>query len=163
MIDGHTPGRIGRVAKLAQELGASLGISAAEHERLAIVARLHYAGAVRRAAQHEMGFDPLSRFDRDERAVDAVTGAAIVTKIESYEDFAPVLRAVHEWYDGTGVPDAVAGEAIPYTARIIAVAAAHEALKGFGRESPVERISAAAGSQFDPHVVRALREVASRL
>ena len=162
MIDAHTPGRISRVAKLAQALGAALGLTAGEQERLAVLAPLHYAGAVRRAAQHEMGFDPLSRFDREERALDAVSGAAMVARIESYEDLARVLRAVHEWFDGTGVPDAISGEAIPPSARIIAVAAAHEALRGFGRESPVERIGAAAGSQFDPQVVAALRAVAGR-
>lgn len=159
MIDGHTPGRIERVAELARALGASLEVSPEEQARLAILTRLLYAGHLRRAAQHEQAFDPLSRLDRDERAVDAVTSAAIVAKIASYADLAPVLRAVHEWYDGTGVPDALAGDAIPHSARIIAVAAAHEALKGFGRESPAERIGAAAATQFDPQVVTALQKL----
>jgi response regulator RpfG family c-di-GMP phosphodiesterase len=61
-----------------------------------------------------------------------------------------VLRALGEHWDGTGVPDALVGLAIPVAARIIAVA---EQLVSADYAS--ERIVASSGTLFDPAVVHA--------
>jgi HD-GYP domain-containing protein (c-di-GMP phosphodiesterase class II) len=70
--------------------------------------------------------------------------------------------AVRERWDGTGYPRGLAGEAIPLPARVVSVCAAYRAmLRGRpGRESldhdvALTRLDAAAGTQFDPAVVRA--------
>jgi HD-GYP domain-containing protein (c-di-GMP phosphodiesterase class II) len=61
-----------------------------------------------------------------------------------------VLRALGEHWDGTGVPDALVGSAIPVAARIIAVA---EQL--ISADYATERIVAGSGTLFDPAVVHA--------
>jgi response regulator RpfG family c-di-GMP phosphodiesterase len=72
------------------------------------------------------------------------------------------VRGHHERWDGAGKPDALAGEKIPLGARIIAVAETFEALTA-GRGCPrlealsaLDRITRAAGSEFDPAAVDAL-------
>ena len=72
------------------------------------------------------------------------------------------VRSHHERWDGSGKPDGLAGEKIPQSARIIAVAETFEALtagRGFERQAPNEalaRIFEGSGSEFDPAIVEAL-------
>ncbi|MFP5363776.1 MAG: HD-GYP domain-containing protein [Thermoleophilia bacterium] len=80
-----------------------------------------------------------------------------------------VVRSSHERYDGTGYPDKLRGEAIPHSARIVAVADAYSAMttRRSYREamSPVvaaAELRANAGTQFDPRVVDAALTVLAR-
>ena len=65
-----------------------------------------------------------------------------------------VIRAHHERFDGTGYPDQLPGENIPWLARLLAVAVAFASSK-LGREDAVEEIKMQSGSAFDPEAVRA--------
>jgi HD-GYP domain-containing protein (c-di-GMP phosphodiesterase class II) len=55
-------------------------------------------------------------------------GCAIIASIESLSDKVPGIRHHHEWLDGSGYPDGLAGEDIPLDARIIAVADVFDAM-----------------------------------
>ena len=77
-----------------------------------------------------------------------------------------IVRSHHERMDGRGVPDGLAGEAIPIEARIVAVADAIDAMTS-GRpyrgselslEEALEELEQNAGTQFDARVVAAVRE-----
>mgnify|MGYP000912396377 CR=1 FL=1 len=66
----------------------------------------------------------------------------------------------HERFDGTGYPKGLAGEAIPLSARISAVADVFDALTSprpykpaFSFEESVQMVTAGSGTQFDPAVV----------
>jgi response regulator RpfG family c-di-GMP phosphodiesterase len=73
-----------------------------------------------------------------------------------------VVRSHHERYDGSGGPDALAGEAIPLEARIAAVADAFDAMTS-GRpyravvrrpvRAALDELRRVRGTQFDPAVV----------
>ena len=71
------------------------------------------------------------------------------------------VRHHHERYDGTGYPASLAGEQIPLTARIVAIADVFDALTSTRSYKPAWTYQAAteylirgAGSQFDPWLVR---------
>jgi putative two-component system response regulator len=73
-----------------------------------------------------------------------------------------VARHHHEWFDGTGYPDGLAGEAIPLSARIVAVADAFDAMTSDRvyrkAVSPAEanaEIVRGSAAQFDPAIVEA--------
>jgi len=72
--------------------------------------------------------------------------------------------AHHERWDGAGYPSGLAGDAIPLSARIFAVADVYDALtsdrpyrKAWSREETLQHIGDGAGSHFDPEVVAAFR------
>ena len=76
-----------------------------------------------------------------------------------------VIRSHHEHWDGTGYPDGLAGQEIPLSARIFAVADALDAMTGerpYRRpatwEAAAEEISLQSGRQFDPEVVNVFRK-----
>jgi putative two-component system response regulator len=75
---------------------------------------------------------------------------------------AEVARSHHERFDGSGYPDGLAGDAIPLTARITAVADTFDALthvrpyrSAFPVERAVEEVRRLSRTHFDPRVVGA--------
>lgn len=73
-----------------------------------------------------------------------------------------IAHAHHERWDGNGYPLGLAGEAIPLSARLMAVADVYDALisprvykVAFSHQRAVETILADSGQHFDPVVVRA--------
>ena len=75
---------------------------------------------------------------------------------------ASIALTHHEWYDGRGYPEGLAGDSIPLVGRIAAVADAFDApderprLSARSPHSEAARIlREASGSQFDPDVVNA--------
>jgi len=97
---------------------------------------------------------------------------AIGSKIISPEGFlSPVAAMVlyhQEWFDGTGYPDGLKGEAIPIGSRIISVVDAFDAMtSGRPYRAAIDVLAAVAelrkfsGTQFDPKVVEYFVEVLS--
>jgi ribonuclease P protein subunit RPR2 len=81
-----------------------------------------------------------------------------------------VIRSHHERWDGSGYPDRLAAADIPLGARIFAVADALDAMltgrpyrEPFTWEQAAAEIEAEAGRHFDPTVVAAFAEVATKL
>jgi len=72
----------------------------------------------------------------------------------------------HERWDGSGYPQALAGEAIPLEARIMSIADVYDALttkrvykKDINHTSAVKIIMAGKGTQFDPELINLFIEV----
>jgi putative two-component system response regulator len=74
-----------------------------------------------------------------------------------------IVRSHHERFDGRGVPDGLAGDAIPLEARIAAVADAFDAMTSgrayrrggrLPRAAALDEVQRCSGTQFDPAVVR---------
>ena len=102
----------------------------------------------------------------DERALvqtHTVIGAEILGDVTFlHGEGIRVIRSHHERWDGSGYPDHLAGEAIPLSARIFAVADAVDAMTGerpyrkpASWEAATKEIAAQRGRQFDPSVVEA--------
>lgn len=78
---------------------------------------------------------------------------------------AEIARSHHERWDGSGYPDGLAGNAIPLSARIVAVADVYDALRSerpykraFGHEEACEIVRQGSGAHFDPAVIEAFEE-----
>ena len=96
-------------------------------------------------------------------------GADLVAKIPGLEVAATIVRYHHERWDGQGYPDGLEGDAIPLAARVFAVADALDALTTDRPYRPASSFGDArhevlrgAGSQFDPVVVAAYRQIPDR-
>lgn len=80
-----------------------------------------------------------------------------------------IARSHHERWDGTGYPDGLAGEDIPLSARVMAVADVYDALRAkrpykepFTHAEAVKVIVDGSGTHFDPALVEAFKAVAAR-
>jgi HD-GYP domain-containing protein (c-di-GMP phosphodiesterase class II) len=76
-----------------------------------------------------------------------------------------MVRHHHEFYDGTGYPDRLEGEQIPYGARLIAIADAFDTItsersykKPRTSEDAFAELERCSSSQFDPAIVRVFIE-----
>lgn len=88
-----------------------------------------------------------------------VTASEMLKEVPALRDAMPLIRHHHERVDGSGYPDGLKGEAIPYLARILSVADAYSAMTS---DRPQRRamkpykaralIAAGAGTQFDAHI-----------
>jgi two-component system, cell cycle response regulator len=104
--------------------------------------------------------------DERERAMvrsHTAEGARIVSAAPGLTSVARLLRSSAEYFDGSGYPDGLAGDAIPLGSRVIAVSVAFAAMteRRPYREpvSPGEALAElrrCSGSQFDPRIVEAL-------
>ena len=95
-----------------------------------------------------------------------VIGDEIVRGIDFLGGAREVVRSHHERWDGTGYPDRLAGERIPLSARVFAVADTFDALtsdrpyRAAASFRDARRvIAAASGTQFDPTVAEAFDDI----
>lgn len=82
-----------------------------------------------------------------------ILGQELATFSSGLDKVGEVIRAHHECYDGSGYPDQMVGENIPWLSRLLAVAVAY-ASSPLTNSDAAERIKLDAGSKFDPEAVR---------
>ena len=137
-----------RVAIHATAAAKHLGLDRDAMSRLRAAAKLHDIGALR----EPVWLEPTEA----ERLAVALTGADLVAFTGDRRLIA-ALRHQREHFDGSGSPDGLAGDAIPLTARIIAVADAYDMVsRERGQSAALAALNAGAGSRFDPDVVEAM-------
>ncbi len=90
-----------------------------------------------------------------------VTGAAILRSAACLQREVPLVLHHHERYDGTGYPDGLKGEEIPFGARILHVADSVDAmlsLRSYKKTFPTARVISelrrGRGTQFDPIIAK---------
>jgi putative nucleotidyltransferase with HDIG domain len=93
-------------------------------------------------------------------------GYDILRSIGFLERSAEVVLSHQERFDGRGYPRGLAGEAIPITARIFAIADTYDAMtsdrpyrKALGAQRAREEIGRFAGTQFDPRCAEAFLSI----
>jgi HD-GYP domain-containing protein (c-di-GMP phosphodiesterase class II) len=158
--DPYTGGHIERVRDDALLLGDALGLSQQDREILRIAAMLHDIGKIGIEDRILRKKAALTLAEQAQMRQHPEIGARILGGAESLAAVSVAVRHHHEWFDGSGYPDGLAGEAIPLQARIIAIADAFDALttdrpyqSAASMEQALAAIQAATGTQFDPVLV----------
>jgi putative two-component system response regulator len=126
--DPYTHGHSERVGFLASRLGGRLGLAEDECETLLVAGLLHDIGKI--GVSEGLLNKPGRLTEEELLAVMAhpVLGEEICRPLRSARQALPMIRHHHERYDGSGYPDRLAGDAIPFGARIMGVADAFDAL-----------------------------------
>jgi hypothetical protein len=161
-----TRGHSERVAALSTAMGQRLCMETRELSRLEIAAVLHDVGKI---GVPEALLDKPGRLDEAEMALirkHPTVGADIVEGLPTYEDVRVAILYHHERWDGSGYPEGLSGEAIPLTARIIALSDVYDAItddrpyrKGMPAADAREFMHSGSGTLFDPALVRIFLEM----
>jgi HD-GYP domain-containing protein (c-di-GMP phosphodiesterase class II) len=164
--DRATRGHLERTQAYGVALAARIDADLASGPELGYGFFLHDVGKVGIPESILCKGGPLSPSEWEVMRAHPTIGAQIVAPMRFLGDAALVIRHHHERFDGTGYPGGLAGEAIPLSARIFAVADAFDAMtsdRPYRGALPVDRalleIREGAGTQFDPEVVRVFVDV----
>jgi putative two-component system response regulator len=158
-----------RVAQLGASIAAELGRTDEEVEHVRIGGRLHDIGmiCVPVGLQSKEGSLSAAEFEQIKRHT--VVGAQILQPLPHLSTVSSFVRSHHERWDGQGYPDGLAGEAIPWGARLLGAAEVYDALttarpyrEQLTPELAVERMRELTGTVLAPEVFRALAAAVDR-
>jgi putative nucleotidyltransferase with HDIG domain len=165
----HNAGHSERVAQLCEWLGEMLGLGHKEIQDVRTAGMLHDIGKVGVPSRLLRARNPLTDEDHAAVAEHAVMGVELVRGIDFLAGSVDGIAHHHERFDGRGYPTGLAGEAIPLSARIVAVADVFDCLTtsrpyraALTVPDALDVLQSRAGSQFDPHVVETLGRVLVR-
>jgi putative two-component system response regulator len=155
-MEGHTE----RLAAVAVEIGRCLGLPDPVLEDLMLGAVLHDVGKIGIPDSILKKPGPLTPEERAVMQRHPEIGDRMLAPLALLEAVRPVVRHHHERWDGTGYPDRLGGESIPFLARIVALADSIEAMSA---ERPYRKpldggairaeLDRGRGSQWDPALV----------
>ncbi len=163
--DHTTHDHIRRVQVYAMELAKELKLTKQETDALRAAALLHDIGKL--AVPEHIISKPgrLTPEEFEKMKIHPVVGAEILERVQFPYPVAPVVRAHHEKWDGSGYPSGLTGENIPIGARIIAAVDCLDALasdRQYRRALPLDEamkvVKADSGKAFDPRIVELLTE-----
>jgi diguanylate cyclase (GGDEF)-like protein len=151
-----------KIAADAVAIGERLDLSENELRDLRYASLFHSLGKIGVPAAILSKPGPLTAEERKIMQEHPILGARILESIRFLRGVVPIVRHAYERWDGSGYPDALAGEQIPLTARILAVAIAFESMLADRPYRPARRedqalaeIKGMSGSWYDPTVVNA--------
>jgi putative two-component system response regulator len=157
------------MAELCLEIGQELHLSEERMATLELAAHVHDVGKL---VTPEEVLDKPGKLTPEEwhKVLEhPCIGAEFLSQVEELAEVASIIRHHHERYDGTGYPDGLRGDGIPFLSRILAVADALEAMTSDRPYRPaiswseaLEEIQRHSGTQFDPVVVEAATRVVNR-
>jgi putative nucleotidyltransferase with HDIG domain len=144
----------------ARRLCAAMGLNEDATAFIELCALLHDIGKISTPDHILNKPGPLTSSEWDVMRDHAAAGQRILNQIPTLARCALIVRAHHERWDGLGYPDGLAGENIPFEARVVAVADAFHAMitdrpyrKAIPPRRALEILQSGRGSQWDPLVV----------
>jgi putative two-component system response regulator len=169
--DDDTGQHTQRVGQLAALLARDLGLPKQQIELIRLAAPLHDLGKIGIPDHILLKPGRFSGAEYEHMKAHATIGARILSggRYPLLRMAEEIAYAHHERWDGSGYPQGLAGEAIPLTGRIVAVADTFDALtheRPYKYAWPIaealDEIARQGGNKFDPRVVAALMRLYGR-
>ena len=158
--DHYTQGHSQKVAAYAALIAEALGMSEAEVEEIRLGAVLHDIGKVGIPENILNKSGPLNSEEWDTMKSHVSFGAKILDPLKPLARIREMVLHHHEFFDGSGYPDALTGENIPLGARIIAIADAYDTItsdrtykKARNASDALAELERCANAQFDGAIV----------
>ena len=167
--DPYTSGHSARVTDYAVRVAKALGLSQTSMQTLRHASRLHDIGklGINEATLHKN--DGLSEDEWGMIREHPVKGERIVQWLGFLDRAKPIVRHHHERWDGSGYPDGLKGEEIPFLTRILSVADCYDAMTSqrpyraaLSRHDALAELENEKARQFDPAVVQQFSKVITK-
>ncbi|MDR7002755.1 HD-GYP domain-containing protein [Neobacillus niacini] len=167
--DIYTAGHTFRVTMYALKLAEELHLKPEQLRAIVQGGLVHDVGKIR---VPDAVLNKPGKLMPEERAViekHPVEGYKMCRGLGFLKDELSIVRSHHEKWDGSGYPDKLQGEDIPFFARIVAVADVYDALtserayrKAWTHSEAMKYIIANRGTHFDPQCVDAWEQLCKR-
>jgi putative two-component system response regulator len=158
--DGYTWAHVKRVTSLSLLIAEKMRVPVEHRRWLKCSASLHDIGKLNIDTDILKKESKLTGHEYESMKKHPEEGVKIIRPLPFLKRAVPAIKHHHERYDGKGYPSGLQGGAIPFKARILAVADAVDSMMNSPvRQSPcalerVEReLQSNSGSQFDPEIV----------
>ena len=158
--DSFTRNHSQRVSSHSVALAESLEMSHAEIEEIRLAALLHDIGKVGIPETILNKNGPLDPDEWDEMKKHTNYGATILEKVKGLDRIRAMVLHHHEFFDGSGYPNSLAGENIPLGARIIAIADAYDTItsdrtykRARSADEALAELERCAAAQFEARLV----------
>jgi putative two-component system response regulator len=158
--DAYTKGHCSRVRAISVAMAKALNLSP---ETILVVeggSLLHDIGKIGIPEDILNKASSLTKEEFEIIKTHPVSGERIISHIEMFKHYKPIIRSHHERMDGTGYPDKLKGDQIPLEVRIVSIADAFDAMTSsrayraaLPTELAIEELKLCSGSQFDSDLV----------
>ena len=159
--DQFTQGHSHKVSSYAVMIAEAIGLSGPEIEEVRLGAMLHDVGKVGIVESILNKNGPLNPDEWEAMKRHTEYGAKLLEPLRGTERIREMVAHHHEFFDGSGYPDGLAGSQIPLGARIIAIADAYDTItsertykKARAPEEAFQELDRCGRAQFDPELVR---------
>ena len=159
--DTYTMGHSERVGRYSLAMAQGLGLDTTTKQNLLASALCHDVGKIGIPDSILKKSSILRSDEYEEMKQHPVLGAEIVAHIPNSADFVSGILHHHERWNGTGYPEGLAGEDIPFFARIIAIADSFDAMvsgrsySGFMKEEEALEKLLGETDLYDPEILEA--------
>lgn len=159
--DQFTQGHSHKVSSYAALIAEAIGLEAAEIEEVRLGGMLHDVGKVGIMESILSKNGPLNPDEWEAVKRHVEYGAKLLEPLRGTERIRDMVAHHHEFFDGSGYPDGLAGNQIPLGARIVAIADAYDTItsertykKARTPEEAFRELDRCGNAQFDPDLVR---------
>ncbi|NKF07398.1 diguanylate cyclase [Clostridium gasigenes] len=164
--DKYTYAHSERLVFYSRLLAHKLNLSKIDTDTLVYGAYMHDIGKINISKEILIKKMPLTKEEWELLKEHPQNGIDIIKPVQSLEKIVPLILHHHENYNGTGYPNKLKGEDIPYLARVLTVVDSFDAMtsnrpynKRKTYEEAVEELIKFSGAQFDPEIVKAFIQV----
>lgn len=126
--DPYTKGHSTRVSNLSGDFSKFLGLPEKDREQMKKAGILHDIGKICLSQSLLRKPGPLTKEEVEIIKTHALLGEEICRPLVSMRKILPAIRHHHERWDGTGFPDGLAGQDIPFMARILSIIDSFDAM-----------------------------------
>lgn len=159
--DSYTGGHCERVMEYSMIIAEAMGLSKEQLNDLKFGSILHDIGkiGISEVVLNKEGV--LSEREYDQIKLHPIIGHRILENLHFLDKCKRIVSEHHEWVNGKGYPNGIAGDDIDLLARIVCVADAYDAMTtsrpyrkvALSKEKAIEELLAFRGRQFDERVV----------
>lgn len=149
-----------RIQEVAWKIGHALNFTGSQLDELSLLALLHDIGKIAIPDSILLKLDALSEDEWTIIRKHPEIGYRIAQSSSELSSIAYAILSHHERWDGTGYPQGLEGEKIPFISRIISIADAFDVMthdrnyrRKMSTKEAVDEISKCSGTQFDPVLV----------